>query len=71
ACGMTGYKGRIGIYEVMNFTPEIRKLIRDGSSPKDIIEKARENDLMLMREDGILKAMRGKTSLEELFRVIE
>jgi hypothetical protein len=35
----------------MNFTPEIRKLIRDGSSPKDIIEKARENDLMLMRED--------------------
>ncbi|MBP9780115.1 type II/IV secretion system protein, partial [Candidatus Gracilibacteria bacterium] len=42
ACGMTGYKGRIGIYEVMNFTPEIRKLIRDGSSPKDIIEKARE-----------------------------
>ncbi len=68
---MTGYKGRIGIYEVMHFSDEIRALIRSGSSPKEIVDKARENDLILMREDGILKAMRGKTSLEELFRVIE
>ena len=71
ACGMTGYKWRIGIYEVMHFSDDIRSLIRSGSSPKEIVEKARENDLILMREDGIMKAMRGKTSLEELFRVIE
>lgn len=71
ACGMTGYKGRIGIYEVMHFSDELRALIRKWSSPKEIIEKARENDLILMREDGIMKAMRWKTSLEELFRVIE
>lgn len=70
-CGMTGYKGRIGVYEVMNFSDDIRLLIRGGSSPKEIVSAARKGDLMLMREDGILKAMQGKTSLDELFKVIE
>lgn len=70
-CGMTGYRGRIGIYEVMSFTDDIRALIRDGSNPKEIIDTARKWDLMLMREDGILKAMQWKTSLDELFKVIE
>lgn len=70
-CAMTGYKGRIGIYEVMNFSDDIRTLIRNGSNPKEIITAARKWDLMLMREDGILKAMQWKTSLDELFKVIE
>jgi type II secretory ATPase GspE/PulE/Tfp pilus assembly ATPase PilB-like protein len=70
-CGMTGYKWRIGVYEVMSFSDDIRALIRSGASPKDIIDTARKWDLMLMREDGILKAMQGKTSLDELFKVIE
>jgi type II secretory ATPase GspE/PulE/Tfp pilus assembly ATPase PilB-like protein len=70
-CGMTGYKWRIGIYEVMNFSESVRTLIRNGASPHEIIEEARKWDLMLMREDGILKAMQGKTSLDELFKVIE
>ena len=55
----------------MSFTDDIRGLIRNGASPREIIEKARKGDLMLMREDGILKAMQGKTSLDELFKVIE
>lgn len=71
ACGMTGYKWRIGIYEVMGFSENIRTLVRNSASPHDIIAAARAWDLMLMREDGILKAMQGKTSLEELFKVIE
>lgn len=70
-CAMTGYKWRIGIYEVMGFSENIRTLVRNNASPHDIIEAARAGDLMLMREDGILKAMQGKTSLEELFKVIE
>ena len=70
-CGMTGYKWRVWIYEVLSFSDDIRKLIRAGSSPSEIINTARKWDLMLMREDGILKAMQGKTSLEELFKVIE
>lgn len=70
-CGMTGYKGRIGIYEVLVFSEEIRTLIRNGASPKTIIDAARRKDLILMREDGIMKAMQGKTSLEELFKIID
>jgi type II secretory ATPase GspE/PulE/Tfp pilus assembly ATPase PilB-like protein len=56
---------------VMNFSEEVRALIRSGSSPREIVTAARKWDLMLMREDGILKAMQGKTSLDELFKVIE
>lgn len=68
---MTGYQGRIGVYEVMTFSDDIRHAIRLGASPKEIIEIARKGDLMLMREDGILKAMQGKTSLTELFKILE
>ncbi len=70
-CGFTGYRGRMGIYEVLHFSPEIRTLIRNGASPAEILTEARKNDLILMREDGVLKAMRGKTSIEEVFSVIE
>lgn len=70
-CGYTGYRGRLGIYEVLHFNDDIRKMIREGASPAEILVEARKNDLILMREDGVLKAMRGKTSLEEVFSVIE
>ena len=42
ACSMTGYKGRIGIYEVLSFSDEIRTLIRAGGSPKEIVDTARK-----------------------------
>ena len=61
----------MGIYEVLQINDPIRKLIRDGASPSVILAEARKNDLILMREDGVLKAMRGKTSLEEVFSVID
>jgi len=70
-CGHTGYKGRLGIYEVLCLSDPIRALIRNGASPAEIMAEARKNDLILMREDGVLKAMRGKTSLEEVFSVID
>ena len=61
----------MGIYEVLHINDPIRKLIRDGASPAEILVEARKNDLILMREDGVLKAMRGKTSIEEVFSVID
>ena len=70
-CGNSGYKGRLGVFEVLYFTQKIRDLIRDGASPAEILEEARKNDLMVMREDGVLKAMKGETTLEELFKVID
>ena len=70
-CGHSGYKWRVWIYEVLAFNDKIRTLIREGSSPAIILEEARKQDMMIMREDGVLKAMRWKTTLEELFRVID
>ncbi len=61
----------MGIYEVLQINDGIRALIRAGASPAEIMAEARNNDLILMREDGVLKAMRGKTSLEEVFAVID
>jgi general secretion pathway protein E len=57
-CAHTGYHGRVGIYEVLSFSDHMRKAVRDGASPGEIMSLARENDLVLMREDGILKAMK-------------
>lgn len=70
-CGYSGFKWRIWVYEVLAFNDKIRMLIRDGASPQEILEEARKQDLILMKEDGVLKAMRWKTTLEELFRVID
>ncbi|MDD2487433.1 MAG: GspE/PulE family protein [Candidatus Gracilibacteria bacterium] len=70
-CLYSGYKGRIGIYEVLYFSDTIREMIREGTSPAEILKEARNQDLILMREDGVLKAMRGKTTIEELFKVID
>ncbi|MDQ1343532.1 MAG: ral secretion pathway protein [Patescibacteria group bacterium] len=69
-CGFTGVRGRVGIYEVLHFSNSVRDLVRQGESPSRILEEGRKNDLILMREDGVLKAMRGKTTLEEIFAAI-
>lgn len=69
-CGFTGFRGRVGIYEVLHFSEGVRDLVRKGESPSKILEEGRKNDLILMREDGVLKAMHGKTTLEEIFAAI-
>ncbi|MCT4617767.1 MAG: GspE/PulE family protein [Candidatus Gracilibacteria bacterium] len=69
-CNHTGYKGRIGIYEILRFTDEIREIIREGATSSEIIEKARKNDFISMKEDGVLKAIKGHTTIEEILRVI-
>ena len=70
-CGYTGFRGRVGVFEVLHFSDEIRELIRAGAAPTEILKAGRKNDLMLMREDGVLKAMRGKTTIEEIFAAVE
>lgn len=70
-CWHSWYKWRLWVYEVMAFNDKIRTLIRDWESPEKILEEARKQDMMIMREDWVLKAMRWKTTLEELFRVID
>lgn len=70
-CGGTGFKGRMGIYEALIFSDSIKQLIRAGASPEEIVTAARKDDFMIMREDGVLKAMRGKTTIEEIFKAID
>jgi type IV pilus assembly protein PilB len=64
-----GYKGRMGVYEVFNITPEIQELILKRATSAEIQEKAREQGMITMREDGYLKALAGRTTLTEINRV--
>ena len=64
-----GYKGRIGIYEVLEVTPAISDLVIKKSSSEIINKKARELGMINMLEDGFIKAKNGVTTIEELVRV--
>jgi type IV pilus assembly protein PilB len=70
-CGGIGYKSRIGLYETITVTPEIKKLIQNPEMTDYEIEQAAIlNGTVTMIQDGILKALLGETSLDEIFRVI-
>ncbi len=69
-CGKTGYKGRIGIFEVLEMTPEIEEATLHSQTSDTIARIAREkNSMTTMIEDGVAKAARGITTLEEVIRV--
>jgi len=71
-CQGLGYKGRVGIYEIMVMNADIEKLIQAGKvSEFDIAAVAAQNGMITMAQDGILKAMQGITSVEEVLRVAE
>ncbi|MEK7636129.1 MAG: ATPase, T2SS/T4P/T4SS family [Patescibacteria group bacterium] len=65
----TGYKGRIGIYEVLEVTEAIKEIITKQGTADAVEKKAREEGMITMLEDGILKAAEGVTTLEEILRV--
>jgi len=70
-CGQIGYKGRLGLFETITMTPEIQKLIqKEDVTDYDIEQAAIKNGTVTMVQDGILKALAGETSIEEVFRVI-
>lgn len=68
-CGGKGYKGRIGIFEVLDVSEPVRKLILQRLSNTDIAAQAVKEGMVTMIQDGIVKAMRGLTSMEEVWRV--
>lgn len=67
-CNQTGYKGRIGLYEVMPISPDIRSLILKGGSSDDIAKQAEKEAMVTLRQDGIEKVKNGVTTIEELMR---
>ena len=68
-CSQEGYHGRMGIYEVLEMNEEMGKLVTSNASSDVIDQKARENGMRTMNEDGFIKAVQGITSLEEVIRV--
>lgn len=69
-CNHIGYRGRLGIYEVLEINPEIQKLIeRPDVNDLEIENMAIENGMINIMQDGIIKALKGETTLEEVFRV--
>jgi len=68
-CNFTGYHGRIGIFEAFTVTKEIEQVILDLGTETDLTRVAVEEGMVTMVQDGILKALRGQTTLEEVWRV--
>ncbi|MEE4236494.1 MAG: ATPase, T2SS/T4P/T4SS family [Anderseniella sp.] len=68
-CRGTGYQGRIGIYEFVVATPEFQQGISQGLSASDLVAISRRAGYRSLREDGLIKAWRGLTSVDEVLRV--
>lgn len=69
SCDHTGYKGRMGIYEVLGNSPSVQKLIVGNSTSEVIQDEAIKEGMVTMQVDGFVKALRGQTSIEEILRV--
>src|SRR5690606_19560636 len=68
ACNNTGYKGRVGLYEVMEITDELRELIIIGASAMELRRKAIELGMITLRESGLCKIRDGITTIEEVIK---
>lgn len=70
-CHNTGFKGRIGVYEAILITEDIEKVVLNNPSEHEIEVAARNQNLLNMTEDGVLKILSGLTSIPELSRVVD
>lgn len=70
ACNNTGYKGRVGLYEVMLMSDAIEKLTIERATAEEIKRVAIEEGMRTLRQDGIAKVAQGQTSYEEVLRVV-
>lgn len=71
ACNNTGYKGRIGIFEAIIMDEAIAGIIVGNPNERDIRQAAKSQGILDMRQDGILKVLKGITSIEEVGRVVD
>jgi type IV pilus assembly protein PilB len=67
-CNLTGYKGRVGLYEVMEVTETLRELILVGASALELKRKAVDEGMITLRRSGLRKVMEGVTTIEEVAR---
>ncbi|MDA8404904.1 MAG: GspE/PulE family protein, partial [Desulfobacteraceae bacterium] len=68
-CSGTGYKGRLGIHELMEGTPDIKRMIKKQSSAEELFTKAKEEGMTTLMQDGIMKVFQGLSDMVEVRRV--
>ena len=67
----SGYKGRVGVYEAIFMDDQLAEFLRDAPSSSDIAKHAARQGFLTMAQDGILKALAGETTLEEVFKMVD
>jgi type IV pilus assembly protein PilB len=70
-CNRTGYRGRMGIYELLTMTSQIREMTFKGEPTQTIRKMARKQGMHTLFEDGMIKALKGLTTLEEVLRITQ
>jgi len=70
-CGFTGYSGRMGLFEVLSMSDEIAELIQNNPLESLIFKAAQKQGMLTMEQEGILKVLRGQTTIEEVVRATE
>src|SRR4029079_4257283 len=70
-CHDSGFRGRCGIYEVMEVTPELRRMIHHGAPTHELRRRLQDSGYLSLRDEGVLPALEGRTSLEEVLRVTQ
>jgi type II secretory ATPase GspE/PulE/Tfp pilus assembly ATPase PilB-like protein len=70
-CGGLGFRGRIGVFELLEINDRMRDLVRDKAPISAIRAEARKNGMLYMKEEGLRLVVRGVTSVDELMRVVK
>ncbi len=70
-CNKKGFRGRMGIYELMIMTPQVREMAFKGESTQNIRRVARKQGMRTLFEDGVVKAIRGMTTIDEVLRITQ
>ncbi|MFA5748340.1 MAG: GspE/PulE family protein [Candidatus Absconditabacterales bacterium] len=70
-CGGSGYKGRIGLFEMMDYNDDVKNMILNGKSAFDVEKYALENGMINLERDGMFKVLQGVTTLDEVYRYVK
>lgn len=71
ACDGKGYKGRVGIYEVLNMSTKIKESLLSGTPSFKLEELAKSEGMISLEQDGLIKALQGITSIEEIYKLVK
>ncbi|MCK5140246.1 MAG: type II secretion system protein GspE, partial [Thermodesulfovibrionia bacterium] len=69
ACNNLGYKGRAGVFEIMEMDRGVADLVLQNAPDNQLLDAAKKNGMITLKQDGLIKVLNGLTSLEEVFRI--